>query len=295
MKTYKYELQKGSKHILCPICQKKTFKPYVHTGTNNVVDSMLYGRCERVNACAYIRYPTNDNDDGDDRSNYEAPKVAYRPPIPDFINPDLVRSTFKNFDENIFFQYLSKTFDLETARLLQKKYNIGTAKFGGTIFWQKDRDGKFRTGKVFYYQKNGKRDKKKGSWYLHNQVKKNFSLVQVFFGEHLVAENPDKPIALCESEKTAIMMSIFDPKYTWIASGGSNMLNIQRLMRLSRLDFVSPDQGQFELWEKQTAFFKGRQMDTRVEQAFRNGIVEKGDDILDLYLREKEREKQLAI
>ena len=290
MKKYKYELQKGSKHILCPICQKKTFKPYVHAGTNNVVDSMLYGRCERVNSCAYIRYPDNDDSEWQD---YEPTKQPYKPPVPDFINPELVRSTFRDFNKNVFFQYLSKTFDMETARVLQKKYNIGTAKYGGTIFWQKDKDGKFRTGKVFYYQRNGKRDKKKGSWYLHNQVKKNFSLVQVFFGEHLVAENPDKPVALCESEKTAILMSILAPKYTWIASGGSNMLNIQRLMRLSRLDFVSPDQGQFELWEKQTAFLKGREMDTRVEKAFRSGIVEKGDDILDLYLSEKE--KQLAI
>ena len=285
MKTYKYELQKGSKHILCPICQKKTFKPYVHAGTNNVVDSMRFGRCERVNACSYIRYPTSD--DGGDWTDYEAPKVAYKPPVPDFISPDLVRSTFRDYNKNVFFQYLIKTFDLETARSLQKKYNIGTAKFGGTIFWQKDRDGKFRTGKVFYYQRNGKRDKQKGSWYLHNQVKKGFSLVQVFFGEHLIGENPDKPIALCESEKTAILMSILEPKYTWLAAGGSNMLNVQRLMRLSRLDLVSPDEGQFELWEKQTAFFKEREMDVRVEQAFRDGIVEKGDDILELNLRKK--------
>ncbi len=286
MKTYKYELQKGSKHILCPICQKKTFKPYVHSGTNNVVDSMRFGRCERVNSCAYIRYPTND--DGNDWTNYEAPKIAYKPPVPDFINPDLVRSTFRDFNKNVFFNFLAKTFDLETARTLQEKYNIGTAKHGGTIFWQKDREGKFRTGKVFYYQRNGKRDKQKGSWYLHKQVKKNFSLVQVFFGEHLIGENPDSPIALCESEKTAILMSILEPKYTWIASGGSNMLNIQRLMRLNRLDFVSPDEGQFELWKEQTAFFKEREMDVRVEKAFRNEIVEKGDDILDLYLRKKE-------
>lgn len=285
MKKYKYELQKGSKHILCPICQKKTFKPYVHSGTNKVVDSMRFGRCERVNACAYIRYPTSDGDD--DRSNYEAPKVAYRPPVPDFINPDLVRSTFKNFYENIFFQYLSKTFDLETARSLQKKYNIGTAKFGGTIFWQKDRAGKFRTGKVFYYQRNGKRDKQKGSWYLHKQVNKDYRLVQVFFGEHLITEEPKKPIALCESEKSAILMSVLQPEYNWLASGGSNMLNVQRLMRLHRLDLVSPDEGQFELWEKQTAFFKSRQMDIRVEQAFREGKVNGGDDILDLYLNEK--------
>jgi len=284
MKRYKYELLKGSKHILCPICQKKTFKPYVYAGTNNVVDSMLYGRCERINSCGYIRYPTSEKDDW---SNYEAPKIAYRPPVPDFINPDLVRSTFRDFNKNVFFNFLAKTFDLETARFLQKKYNIGTAKYGGTIFWQKDKDGKFRTGKVFYYQRNGKRDKNKGSWYVHNQVKKNFCLVQVFFGEHLVAENPEKPIALCESEKSAILMSVLQPEYNWLAAGGSNMLNVQRLMRLHRLDLVSPDQGQFELWEKQTSIFKERQMDIRVEKAFREGKVEGGDDILDLYLNEK--------
>ena len=88
-------------------------------------------------------------------------------------------------------------------------------------------------------------------------------------------------------------MSVLDPKYTWIAAGGANMLNVQRLMRLNRLDFVSPDQGQFELWEKQTAFFKEREMDVRVEKAFRSGIVESGADILDLYLSKKE--KELAI
>lgn len=293
MKRYKYELLKGSKHILCPICQKKTFKPYVYAGTNNVVDSMLYGRCERINACGYIRYPTSEKDD--DWSNYEAPKIAYRPPAPDFINPDLVRSTFRDFNKNVFFNFLVKTFDLETARFLQKKYNIGTAKYGGTIFWQKDKDGKFRTGKVFYYQRNGKRDKNKGSWYVHNQVKKKFCLVQVFFGEHLVAENPEKPIALCESEKSAILMSVLQPEYNWLAAGGSNMLNVQRLMRLHRLDLVSPDEGQFELWEKQTSIFKERQMDVRVEKAFRSGVVESGADILDLYLSKKEREKDQAI
>ena len=66
-------------------------------------------------------------------------------------------------------------------------------------------------------------------------------------------------------------------------------------MRLHRLDLVSPDEGQFELWEKQTSIFKERQMDVRVEKAFRSGLVESGADILDLYLSKKEREKDQAI
>src|SRR5678815_5561529 len=85
MKRYKYELQKGSKHILCPICQKKTFKPYVHAGTNNAVDELKYGRCERVNSCSYILYPDNDDSEWQD---YEPTKQPYIAPEPDFINPD---------------------------------------------------------------------------------------------------------------------------------------------------------------------------------------------------------------
>ena len=284
MKNYKYELERGSKHIICPNCGKKTFKCYVDVNTGERVNPTKYGRCERISSCKYILYPDNDDSEWQD---YEPTKQPYIAPEPDFINPDLVRSTFRDFNKNVFFNFLAKTFDLETARALQVKYNIGTAKHGGTIFWQKDRDGKFRTGKVFYYQSNGRRDKQKGSWYLHKQVNKDYRLVQVFFGEHLIIEEPTKPIALCESEKSAILMSVLQPEYNWIAAGGSNMLNVQRLMRLHRLDLVSPDEGQFELWEKQTSFFKGRQMDIRVEKAFREGKVNGGDDILDLYLNEK--------
>lgn len=284
MKRYKYELQKGSKHIICPNCGKKTFKCYVDINTGERVNPTKYGRCERISSCKYLKYPDNDDSEWQD---YEPIKQPYIAPEPDFINPDLVRSTFRDFNKNVFFNFLAKTFDLETAWALQIKYNIGTAKHGGTIFWQKDRDGKFRTGKVFYYQRNGKRDKQKGSWYIHKQVNKDYRLVQVFFGEHLIIEEPKKPIALCESEKSAILMSVLQPEYNWLAAGGSNMLNVQRLMRLHRLDLVSPDEGQFELWEKQTSFFKSRQMDIIVEKAFREGKVNGGDDILDLYLNEK--------
>lgn len=46
-KQYKYSLMSGSKKFFCPNCKKKTFVPYVVTGTNNIVDSTKYGRCDR--------------------------------------------------------------------------------------------------------------------------------------------------------------------------------------------------------------------------------------------------------
>jgi len=286
MKQYKYELQRGSRHLLCPICQKKTFKPYIESATKKIVDEMKFGRCERINSCGYISYPDNDDSDWKD---YELPKIPYIEKKPDFIPVDLVESTFCRFKENVFFMWLVEMFGGEKAMELRTKYNIGTAKHGGTIFWQQDKDGNFRTGKIMYYEKTGKRAKDKNSWYLHNQLKKDFSLVQVFFGEHLT--NEVRPVALCESEKTAILMNEFQPEFTWLAAGGSNMINLYRLNRLKNLSLVSPDQGLFENWKNQTAFFEYRQMDVRVEKAFREGKAKKGDDILDLYLNQFENQR----
>ena len=54
---------------------------------------------------------------------------------------------------------------------------------------------------MMYYQSNGKRNKNRNSWYVHNEVKEDFELVQVFFGEHLIKENPDKPVALRKKQQ----------------------------------------------------------------------------------------------
>ncbi len=282
---YKYELQKGSKHTFCPACKKKTFKPYVRTGTDVIVDSKLFGRCERINFCRYHRYPDTNED-------WTPPPFVYTPPKePDFIPKEMIEASFSKFKENTFFMWLVKLFGQDVAMDLQSKYNIGTAKNNGTIFFQQDSEGKFRTGKVMYYQSNGKRNKNRNSWYVHRSVKEDFELVQVFFGEHLIKENPDKPVALAESEKTAILMSVFEPEYTWLASGGANMLNSYRLLRLPRLDLVCPDQGEFDNWKDRTKSFFNREMDGRVEKAFREGRVSKGADILDLILIEKGMDK----
>lgn len=280
---FKYELQKGSKHIICPKCRKKSFKPYVYSGTNNIVDAEKWGRCERINACSFLSYPNLEDNMSDWIEPQPKPYIA---PNPDFIPKEMVKKSFAQFDKNPFFLYLSKLFDIDTANMLQKKYNIGTSSNYGTIFFQADKDMNFRTGKVMFYNKFGNRRKDKKSFYLHKKIKKDYSLHQVLFGEHLITD--EKPIALVESEKSCIILSVFYPEYNWVASGGVHMLNIYRLSRLPRLDKVYPDQGAFDLWERNTkSMFMNRQMSVRVEQAFKKGILQKGDDLLDLELIER--------
>ena len=278
---YKYELQKGSRKYFCPGCKKKTFTPYVKTGTDIIVDIERYGICDRQNNCRYHRYPDTNDD-------WTPPPFIYTPPKPtDYVPMEFVEATFKNFNRNPFFLYLRKIFNLDTAYELQSKYLFGTAKGGGTIFWQFDSEKMVRTGKVMYYNKDtGKRLKDRASWYVHRKIKEDFELKQVFFGEHLVSN--DKPVYLVESEKTAIIMSGFYSESTWIASGGANMLNDYRLNRLPRLDYVYPDNSSdgklWQLWEQKTSLFPNRQMDVSVDRAVNEGILKSGDDILDLEL-----------
>lgn len=276
---YRYSLMKGSKKFICPACgdKRKTFVPYVDEN-NNIVDLDKWGRCERIHSCGYISYPKM-NSNGWERKVFTPPP----PPKPtEYVDKKIVEATFHNFKHNPFFMFLARTFNMETAYELQAKYNIGTATNGGTIYWQQDKDGNFRTGKVIYYNPNGKRIKERNSWFLHSRIKEDFNYRQCFFGLHLTT--PDKPVALVESEKTAILMSVFQPEFTWLASGGSEMLNNIRLAELPRLDKVFADNGQTEKWEMKTRNFEGRKMDASVDNAVADGLITEGSDILDLKL-----------
>ena len=277
MKQYKYELMKGSRRYICPKCQKKEFKVYVKTGTNIVVDETKYGRCNRQDACQYHEYPRIKDD------NWVAPqrKHVVITPQPEYVSSEIVEMTFRNFNQNVFFMYLVKMFGRETAYDLQSQYNIGTASNGGTIFWQQDDKGRFRTGKVIYYNANGRRNHDRKSWFVHSKIRQNFTYQQCFFGLHLA--DGTKPVALCESEKTAVMMSVYQPEYVWLASGGSEMLSPLRLAELKRLDKVFADNGQFDKWKEKTRNYE-RQMDVTVDRAVTDGLLEKGSDILDLVL-----------
>src|SRR5690554_4189066 len=139
---FKYSLQKGSKHIICPNCGKKTFKPYVDSVTGEVVNPTKYGRCEKINACRFHQYPKNDIS----MSDWVAPAYVPQPPKPlDYVPKDLVSATFNQYKTNVFYMWLVKLFGIDKADSLRTDYNIGTAKGNGVIFWQEDRNGNVRT------------------------------------------------------------------------------------------------------------------------------------------------------
>lgn len=279
-KRFKFELRRGSKHDKCPACGHMSFKPYV-----SVVDQKpageQYGRCERLNKCDYKLYPKGVDVD---TSNWTPPPLL-PDPDPDYIDKSFVESTFKAYQNNNFFMYVVRLFGNEKSFELAATYNIGTTKNGSTLFWQQDNEDRFRTGKIILYGQDGKRNKDFDSWYCHKKIKPGFILKQCFFGEHLLKLRPNDPVALCESEKTAVLMSVIRPEFVWLASGGSENLQTYKFYHLhNREVHVFPDQKQFKKWKEKTAFLANRIMNTEVEEAFFRNECEEGADIWDIVL-----------
>lgn len=63
---------------------------------------------------------------------------------------------------------------------------------------------------------------------------------------HRVNEDYQKIIAIVESEKTAIIMSLFIPDYIWIATGSNQNLKFELLKPIKKRNVVLfPDKGEY--------------------------------------------------
>ena len=106
-----------------------------------------------------------------------------------------------------------------------------------------------------YNPQTGKRVKSGVSW-VHSEMKKqnllsdDWQLTQCLFGEHLLIKYPQKPIMLVESEKTSIIMSLYEPSFNWMATGGLNNLTENKIYPIRKQQITAfPDLKCFELWQ----------------------------------------------
>ncbi len=195
--------------------------------------------------------------------------------------------------------------DKEAIDLLSVEYHVGTSKHwtGATVFWQVDNQGKVRTGKVMLYNpETGKRVKEPYSHvsWVHSLIPhKDFNLCQCFFGEHLINVAKTKPIALVESEKTALIASYYLPQFLWIASGGKNgCFNTKSLSVLKNRDVILfPDLGATTVWQDklpmmQVLGIRATLFDFLEHQACEEDKA-KGLDIADYLLKIKPAEAKL--
>ena len=218
MAEYRFSLQKykrGSK-LSCPKCGKKQcFVKYIDS-QGEIIFPDYVGRCDHEQSCQYHYTPSDYFHDNPmvvdyNKDNFieaDKPKPNLLPPT-SFVVNELMKRTLTNYGMNPLYIYLSGMLGKdETSRIFQL-YHVGTSKKwgGSTVYWQIDWQGNVRTGKIMLYDaETGHRTKEPRSYvsWVHTELNlPNYNLKQCLFGEHLLSENPTKPVAIVESEKSA--------------------------------------------------------------------------------------------
>jgi hypothetical protein len=265
MSEHKYILEpyKGmNTRYHCPSCQQrdKTFSLYIDTEIGEHIHPSV-GRCNRESNCGYHYTPKQYFQDKNISFDTSQPK-AYKPrpvktqqkPV-SFIPVEVFKASLKAYETNNFVQFLINLFGVEVASQLVSRYFIATSKHwnGATVFWQIDTQGKIRTGKIMLYNPTtGKRVKniELPVYWVHKALKQpEFELRQCLFGEHLINQDKSKPIAVCESEKTAVIASVYLPQFIWVAVGSLTNLNAEKCSILKgRTVTLFPDLNGFEKW-----------------------------------------------
>lgn len=247
----------------CPSCQQrdKTFSRYIDTETGEHLHPSV-GRCNRESNCRHHYTPKQYFQDNNISFDTPQPK-AYKPrpvtpqPKPvSFIPVEVFKASLNPtaFETNHFVQFLIDLFGVEVANQLVSSYFIATSKHwnGATVFWQIDIHGKIRTGKIMLYSPTtGKRAKnlELPVYWVHKALKQpEFELRQCLFGEHLLIDKT-KPVAIVESEKTAVIASVYLPQFVWVAVGSLTNLNAEKCGILKgRTVTLFPDLNGFDKW-----------------------------------------------
>ena len=274
METYKYQLRRGGRKEVCPNCGQRRFVPYVLTEDNETIVNPEWGRCDRENSCGYWMKPNGN-------AVIQDPKPR-KPETPMWIEPFVTTLV-----DNSLAPFANWLIGKDKVFKAFMDYHIGTAYDGGCIFVQVDVLGKIRAGKIIRY-KDGHRvkDGLPVRW-LHKdkhykQLIHGDTLKQCFFGEHILSIRPDAPVAVVESEKTALLMAEIRPEYVWLATGGSCGLQNPDKTRVldGRNVTLFPDNGMYLKW-RQIAMPKGWAVNEECLPA--NEHLVSGYDILDLY------------
>ncbi len=296
MQSSRYILEpysgRNSRHS-CPHCGKtKEFTRYVDTRTGEQLPDHV-GRCNRVDKCAYHYTPKqyfSDNGLKPEKEKVYIPE-SRSPRSVSYIHNKTFIASLTKYDENNLVKYLNLLFDAETVNHLINIYKIGTSRRyngGTTIFWQIDTLDRLRTGKLIKYNENGHRIKGKNNW-VHSVLNiDKFVLKQCLFGEHLLKYSPGQKVGIVESEKTAIILQAKVPELVWLATGGADGLNIDKVKPLQGRDvMLFPDASEngriFQKWKSKADQF-GFGISDYLEQYANDEQKSNGVDIADFLM-----------
>jgi len=115
-----------------------------------------------------------------------------------------------------------------------------------------------------------------------------FELKQCFFGEHLL-QDKQKPVAITESEKTAVISSVYFPQFIWLAAGSLTNLNAEKCSILKgRTVILFPDLKGFEKWSnkaKELSHLASFNVSDLLERKATEAEKEQGFDLADYLIK----------
>jgi hypothetical protein len=224
--------------------------------------------------------------------------VTTKPPEPlkpSYHSLELQDKLINQYKSNLTFDNLTTfllnnfTFD-EVDKAISNYYltGINLCWKNATIFWQIDNKEHIRGAKIMLYNKNtGKRVKEPYNHinWLHKAIKEPvFNLSQCLFGLHLINEDYQKSIAIVESEKTAVIMSVFLPDFIWLAAGSKSNFKFELLEPLKKRNcFAFPDKGEFANWSNKAKELKSKGFKIEVSNILEQTSFKNGFDLVDYY------------
>jgi hypothetical protein len=303
---YKYHLagrndsSEARRKRICSNCGRKTFVVYIDRDSGQPLHETV-GKCDRADKCAHHytpkQYFADNNIHCDKRSNCPPPgSYAHQSPQKpqpakpvSFIDNATFSKSLAGYENNTLINGLCRIAGKEKTMAAVRMYGVGTTKSGATIFWQLDVDNNVRTGKVIQYNPDLHRNKDKPPSWAHKALKlPDFHLQQCLFGEHLLRGN-NKPVVIVESEKSAVIGSIYYPAYVWLATGGCGNLSAERCEPLrGRKVILYPDAGMYNKWKEKAALLSticDVSVSDLIERQATEGERKDGLDIADFLLR----------
>ena len=142
----------------------------------------------------------------------------------------------------------------EELKAASEIFHLGTTKDKRVVYWQIDAEGRVRDGKLMAYDerchrvKPGEHDTRRSvSWagYEFRQcglLDRNWEATHCLFGLHQLNSRPDDMVCIVEAEKTAVICSQKFKDSIWMAAGGLEQLNVDKLRPLiGRQVILYPD------------------------------------------------------
>lgn len=244
---YKYRLGKLTGR--CPQCGRRTFKYYLDA-SGHPLDPEC-GRCNREIKCAYHRPPRmmGLSQSPAEAAHRPTPRQKQRPMVRRIERWRVHHMRCTSRTVTPLHTYLCELFPRHLVNKAASLYHLGLKPNGLTpaiVWWMIDHRNEVRSGKIMTYRSDGHRCRdgaKAGAMWVHSDLRiADFDYQACFFGSHLLAQRPDAPVVVVESEKTALMLELWalargkEGEYVFIATGGRSMANCD-LMEIDNPDY----------------------------------------------------------